>query len=209
MGKGSRTTQKQDTQTTNIQETTTTTTQIDARKGVSDQGVLLEEGANLNLDNSVRIEDASAEVVALGVQPAREAIGGATIVGTKALDTSVNLVDRTAELTEKSLDTSAQAFTQSVGLAETSLVAQNQLANRAIESTEGLAKTSLTENIGLIRDLGTQQGNLGRKFLEDTKSLVKDTNREAGERLGQTAIIAGGLLAVAVIFFAFRGRRKG
>ena len=136
---------KQEQSSDTITETTTTTNQTDARKGVSDSGILLEAGASL--DQSTTIEDVSADVIATALAPTESLI-----------DATSNLVDRNAQVTESFLDESGEIFGQAVGFSRETQEGSRDLLSKVAGQNAALATKFLDSSKDLVQDANTGTG---------------------------------------------------
>lgn len=150
---GSKSESETETVTNTTSTVTTTTNQADNRKGVSDQGILLESDAVL--DQSVTIEDANAEIIATSLQP---------VAG--VLESTDNLVNRNAEIVENVLDTQENIFGQSVGLVSETQNQSQDLIQKVAGQNNALATKFLQESKDLVQDANTGTGEkLGQTAL--------------------------------------------
>ena len=136
---------KQEQSSDTVTTTNTETNQTDARKGVSDQGILLEQGAIL--DQSSTIEDVNAEVIATALQPVE-----GVIVATN------NLVNRNAQVTESFLDESGEIFGQAVGFSRETQSGSRDLLQKVAGQNAALATKFLDSSKDLVQDANTGTG---------------------------------------------------
>jgi len=164
-------------------ETTTTSNVEDNRQGVSEEGILAEEGSEVNVDRSVTnvVEDVSEEIAIAAIE---NSSGVAEIA-----------VENSTQLAESAFDTSEALFNEATGV-----------VTDVVESQQAVLTTSIRETQDSLRLAASQQGALAEKFLTEGKNLIQDQNRESGERLGNTAII--GAFALGLGFLALQFFKK-
>lgn len=94
------------------------------------------------------------------------------------------------------------AIENSSGVAEIAIEQSTQLGESALDTSETLFR----EASGNLELFSKQNAELATKFLDEGKNLIKDQNRESGERLGNTAII--GAFALGAGFLALQFFKK-
>lgn len=113
----------------NSTTTTTTTSNVqDNRQGVSEEGILAEEGSTVQVDRSTTtiVEDVSEEI-------AIEAIQTSGDVAERGLDAAETL-------SESAFDTSEELFREATGVTSAALASNERLSTELLNKSENLIK---------------------------------------------------------------------
>lgn len=123
---------------------------------------------------------------------------GVSEEGVLAEDSTVQ-IDRSTTIIQDDVseDIAISAIENSSGVATVAIEGTTQLGEAAFDTSENLFR----EASGNLELFSRQNSELATKFLSEGKNLIKDQNRDSGERIGNTVligvfVIGGGFIAL-------------